>query len=485
MLLPAPARRRFQVLIIDDNPAQLRTLSDLLTEEGFCITGCATAAAALAHVQRTTPEVAVLDLRLPDQPGMHVLEQLLAHAPRLRVVIHTGYGSFDSAKEALNCGAFAYVEKAGDPEELVRHVHRACQAYLDHYVADLEAAVAARTAALQASEARFRDLIEGSLQGIVIQRAWQPLFVNQAYAAIHGYATPEEVLQCPTIARFVAPHHRARLQRHQEAHLRGETAPVYYEYQGLRRDGSAIWLENKVRVVIWEGVAALQSTIVEITERKRMEQEILAISEREQQRLGRDLHDGLGQLLTGIAFLSKGVEEALQEQQRPEAQEVSRIVALVNEAITTSRDLARGLYPVALQSGDLPGALHILAAGAAQVFRSQVEVTCNVSLLLADQTTAIHLYRIVQEAVNNALQHGKASAVHVGLQYADGVLHLTVTDNGCGLPDGVGTRPGMGLRIMRSRARMIGATFDVQRGAAGGTAACCVLPVEILPSQGD
>lgn len=125
-------------------------------------------------------------------------------------------------------------------------------------------------AALRASEARFRNLVEGSIQGVIIHRYFKPLFVNRAYAAIFGY-TPEELLALESTLVLFAPEARARLQAYHEARLHGEPAPTHYEAQGLRKDGVRIWLETRVRVIEWDGALAIQGTVVDITARKQAE----------------------------------------------------------------------------------------------------------------------------------------------------------------------------------------------------------------------
>jgi PAS domain S-box-containing protein len=125
--------------------------------------------------------------------------------------------------------------------------------------------------ALQASEERFRHLVEGSLQGILIHQDFTPLFVNQAYAIMHGYDTPDDILRLETIESLAAPHERARWRQYKEARLRGEDAPTNYEYQAVRKDGSLIWVENKVRMVPWKDATAIQSTVYDITDRKQTE----------------------------------------------------------------------------------------------------------------------------------------------------------------------------------------------------------------------
>lgn len=146
--------------------------------------------------------------------------------------------------------------------------------------AELEQRVQERTAALQESEQRFRNLIEGSIQGIVIVRDLRPLFVNQACAEMLGYASPEPLLCLDTIIPILAPHERLRVVAYKEARLRGKALPSRYELQLIRQDGTLIWVENEVSVVQWHGLPAVQATLMDITERKVAEEALRRSSER-------------------------------------------------------------------------------------------------------------------------------------------------------------------------------------------------------------
>ncbi len=210
-----------------------------------------------------------------------------------------------------------------------------------------------------------------------------------------------------------------------------------------------------------------------VIERRRLEKGILEASEREQRWIGQDLHDGLGQHLTGIAFLSGGLAQSLGAKSLPEADEAARITRLVNQSIIHTRDLARGLFPVHLESIGLVAALQELANHVTDLFKISCRFQYDDPILVHDNTQATHLYCIAREAVNNAIKHGKAEDVVIGLTTAKDRAILTVKDNGVGLPEAVDKTRGMGLNTMNHRARMIDASLTVRRHPAGGTIVTC------------
>jgi len=221
-----------------------------------------------------------------------------------------------------------------------------------------------------------------------------------------------------------------------------------------------------------------------IIERRRLEKEILEASEQEQRRIGQDLHDGLSQHLTGVAFLSKGLAQKLDAKSKREAAEASKIAHLVNQAIVQTRDLARGLYPVNLEATGLVAALHELADQVATIFKISCRFRWDDSILVRDNTKATHLYYIAREAVNNAIKHGKAQAVVIGLDRVKDRVILTVKDDGIGLPEEVERTKGMGLHTMNHRARMIGASLAVKQDPAGGTMVACSFKTDQVERKG-
>ncbi|RKY09994.1 MAG: hybrid sensor histidine kinase/response regulator, partial [Planctomycetota bacterium] len=155
----AKRRQNSCVLVVEDNEAQQRTLVNLMEMEGFEVIGCSTAAEATEQLSRMSTGVVVLDLKLPDHSGTELLRRLSVDSNMIRVIIHTAYSSYESAKDALNLGAFAYVEKADDPEILLLHVHRAFEESLRLYTDTLEKEVSKRTGELQEANCMLQQEI--------------------------------------------------------------------------------------------------------------------------------------------------------------------------------------------------------------------------------------------------------------------------------------------------------------------------------------
>ena len=212
-----------------------------------------------------------------------------------------------------------------------------------------------------------------------------------------------------------------------------------------------------------------------MTERSRLERQILEISDREQARIGQDVHDGLCQQLIGIAFAANSLQQSLAAESRRELNVAQRISRLLDEAITESRRVCRGLYPVRLKTEGLAPALEELASSTRE--RHAVQCRCEVSArrFHCSMTTATHLYRIAQEGVNNALKHSGCRNLFIRLSSSDSGLELAIKDDGRGIEAAPERSPGMGLHIMDYRARSIGGSLRIL-GDSTGTVVTCRIP---------
>lgn len=234
-------------------------------------------------------------------------------------------------------------------------------------------------------------------------------------------------------------------------------------------------LENHVR----QRTAALTQ---EMQERRRLENELIEAGEREQRRIGHDLHDSLCQHLTGTALAGQVLGQRLKDKALPEAAAAHRLVELVEEAIDLTRTLARGLHPSEMQAEKIVDNFQELATGTSERFRISCKFECSQTILLHDASTVTHLYRIAQEAISNAIRHGKARRINIGLDSTHDETVLTVTDDGTGLRKNGQPSNGMGLRIMAYRASMIGGTFEIESLPHHGTRVTCTLPAATVTS---
>jgi signal transduction histidine kinase len=244
-----------------------------------------------------------------------------------------------------------------------------------------------------------------------------------------------------------------------------------------------VWLLARLRSLYQELEARVRQRTAALTEqmaeRERLERELLEISEREQRRIGHDLHDSLCQHLTGTALAGQVLEEKLTARNMPEAADASKVIELIEEGIALSRKLAKGLHPIEMEADGLMQALEELAATSTELFKVSCRFECDSPVLIRDAAVSGHLYRIAQEALGNAVKHGKARNIVVCLETLDNGISLRVKDDGIGLPVLPPKSAGMGLRIMAHRAGMIGATFNAGRDDSGGTVVSCIL------SEGD
>lgn len=215
------------------------------------------------------------------------------------------------------------------------------------------------------------------------------------------------------------------------------------------------------------------------TERRRLEREIMEAAEREQHRIGEDLHDGLGQQLTAIEMMCASLKTDVAARQPDLAAQVEQIGGMLREAVAQTRSMARGLVPVKDEPDALWASLIELADRTQALGRVKCCFECPRPVLVANNVVAGHLYRIAQEAINNAVKHSGASEVMVRLAEHKGAIELRIMDNGHGLASS--RAAGMGLRVMRHRAEMIVAELTIDSKPGRGVGISCVLPVAAEP----
>lgn len=264
----------YRILYIEDDPQVSGLFRMAIEEHGGSVDVAADGKDGLAKHFADPYDVVVTDYRLPDMTGLDVAGALLADNEDLPVIMVTGKGNERIAAEALTLGITNYVIKDN----------------LDVYLVLLPAAVQsalararerkkqwATEAQLRESEERFRDLTQGSVMGIVLDRKGEPLFANQAYADLFGYDGPDDILALEKLDILYSPEDLPKIKKYRDARPKGKEAPNTYEFRGVRKDGSEIHLESRLRVITWEGAPATQSTVIDITGRKQA-QELLKVA---------------------------------------------------------------------------------------------------------------------------------------------------------------------------------------------------------------
>jgi signal transduction histidine kinase len=240
-------------------------------------------------------------------------------------------------------------------------------------------------------------------------------------------------------------------------------------------DANAFWENDKIVHLRW--------FIRDISRRKQLEREILAITERERHSFAMELHDGLGQQLSGIAYLSNVLRERLKQLSPTEASEAERISLLLKNAIEETRRLSRCLSPIQQEPEGLSNALNDLALHTRAIFDVACVFQSPKRILVEDMQTSTQLYRIAQEAVNNAVKHGRAERITLRLIQQKGQICLKIIDNGNGISALSPKRKGMGLRVMHYRAGLLKGALSVNRRKQGGTEVCCTAPFGIFKAK--
>ncbi|WP_138429842.1 PAS domain-containing sensor histidine kinase [Fodinibius saliphilus] len=255
-----------------------------------------------------------------------------------------------------------------------------------------------------------------------------------------------------------------------------EHGEVLWETEHLTSRGEVIPLEISARAFTFNENNTIISIGRDVRELRKLEQEILNISEEERRRIGQDMHDGLGQMLTGIGLIAQNLASKLKSNELPGAETAQEVSDMIREADDQAHLLARGLVPVDVEANGLEVAIGELVERMQKLYDQDIIYKRNntaSSLVIKDNNIAIHLYRIVQEALNNAVKHAEASIIMVGLQVSESSLEISIQDDGKGLDKIEDKTNGMGLRLMNFRAQMVGGYLEVHSKEGEGTEVTC------------
>src|SRR5438874_6745023 len=335
---------------------------------------------------------------------------------------------------------------------------------------------------LRESEERSRAVIHQSTAGITgTDLTGRIIFANQKFCSMLGYK--ERELAGQTIFQITHPGDLAESRRLFRRIVR-KAEPYQLEKRYRRKDGSTLWVsvsaaplrdakgktQSVVAVILDIGDQKKAQAILEDRARG-LEGEILAISDREQRRLGQDLHDSLCQHLTAIAYMARSVALRLKNHRVIEVEHIEKIAELINDGVTEARTIARGLHPVEMEPPGLVTALAVLVRQPHWPVPCRLEADEEISV--PDSTVALHLYRIAREAVINANKYSCAREIIVRMRRSASGIELSVIDDGVGIPANSPAGSGMGFHIMQYRARSIGARLEIKPIKPHGTRLTC------------
>ena len=332
---------------------------------------------------------------------------------------------------------------------------------------------------LAASEKKYRTIFENTgTATILMEKDTVISMVNTEFEKISGF-TRAEIEGVKSWAGMVSEADRERMMAyHRQRRRDPAAAPRNYECRLRIKNGEFRICSMTVAMI--PGTSTSVASIIDITGQRNLEKRILKLAEIERQKIGQDLHDDLAPHLVGVEALSALLCQRLGQGDHADATLAGEIKALIAGAIAKTRSLARGLWPVALDERGLAAALEGHARTVEKLFGVSCTFAHDKQIRIRDNIVATHLFHIVRESVNNAIRHGKADRIRILLDRREPAIRLAIADNGCGIPEPSRRNSGLGLEIMNYRAKMIGASLDVERRRKGGTCIACLIDQKYL-----
>jgi len=456
------------ILVIEDDADTQANIRDILALDGYCVSAASTCAEALDRDCWDDVSAILLDRKLPDGTAEEILPRLRQLAPHAQIVVVTGFPDVESTIGALREGAYDYLLKPINPDALRASLRRiAEQKRIEQ--------------ALRESEQRMRVILNTAADAIItIDQRGIVQSVNAATVKMFGYSRDELVGH--NIKLLIPPPYHdehdgyiARYLETGEARILG----VGREVVGRHQDGSRFPIGLTVSEV--DHLGLFTGIIRDISAIKELQKQVLEIAAEENRRIGHELHDNIQQQLTGLGLLARTVADRLEAAGATDASfsttsdMASQVAKGIKEAANQVHLLARGLVPVEVDAEGLRSALADLASRISEQYGMQCDFHCAGVVEVSDNFVATHLYRIAQEAINNATKHGRAKRIEISLTEVDEGITMKVLDNGSGIGEKQNSDPGMGLRIMQYRAGLIGATVQVAPGECKGTQVICTV----------
>ncbi len=507
------ASRPLQILIVEDSDNDAILLELALKRAGFNFQShrVETPSEMSTALDAQQWDVVIADYVLPHFDGLAALAMVKGRGLDLPVIIVSGHITDDTAVAAMTAGAHDYVMKA--------YLARLGPA-IDRELREAAVRTAQRASEKELwAEQAFRGALENSIpSGIaVVDLNGSQTYVNRAFCRMVGWTEDELIGKKPPFD-YWPPEEVENITSTLAKVVESQCPPGGLELRLRCKDGQQFdalllvtalkdtfdnitgWLSSITDITqrkqaedalrrsheelerrVRERTAALSAANIQLqaalAERRRLEHELLEITDNERRRIGLDLHDDLGQKLTGIALMSKGLQVQLARNGSPQAAEAGRIQALIQETMNQTREMSHDLVTLDLHEKDLVSAMENLCRHLRRTFEISCAVICNSAIPPLDPNVVTQLYKITQEAVTNAIKHGKAEEVEIRLRNSGDSLTLSIRNDGLPFPAVVDGNAGIGLRIMSYRAHLIGATFEIKPGERAGAVVNCKVPI--------
>ncbi len=504
--------RPLQILVVEDSEDDALLLQLAVERSGVhCVCRRVETAEEMRDaLQAQDWDAIVADYVMPNFDGLAALALVKERGLDLPFIIVSGHINEDTAVAAMKAGAHDYVMK----DKLARLAPAIAREMRDAAVRQAQRASEKELWGEQA----FRAAIETSIpSGIaVVDLDGRQSYVNPAFCRMVGWTEAELIDRKPpfdywpveerdaitaALAKVVAGHGptgglelRLRRKNGERFHTLLLVTALKDSFENITGWLSSITditqlkeaedalrrshedLELRVRERTADLSAANIQLQAALAERRRLENELLEITDKERRRIGLDLHDDLGQKLTGIALMSKGLQIRLAKRGSEDAAEVGKIHKLIQETMSQTRELSHDLITLDLEEKDLASAMERLVSHVKRTFDISCQFRCEIIAPALEANAVSQLYKITQEAVTNAIKHGKARQVDIQLTRGGNDLVLSIHNDGTPFPSVVSSKAGLGLRIMGYRAHLIGATLEVKPGEGGGAVVTCILP---------
>jgi PAS domain S-box-containing protein len=463
------------ILVIDGEQGFLDAIEGVLKRQRFNVFTASSGHAALDWLARHRPDLMLLDLKLRDIEGQELINHLVSVNQMVPFIVITGQGDERVAVDMMKRGALDYLVKDVDFIQFLPELVRRALDQLKRERRLREAEDALRRT--EATLAHAQSVAHVGGYQFSLPQAKRLHWSAETFRILGLESAEKEPSLAQYLNRIVHPEDRKRIR---EAGERTVKKGIRYEaeYRIVRPDGSIRYVHSAADPIIGPNkkVVRVVGMLQDITERKELEKEVREISEHEQRRIGQDLHDGLGQQLTALEIMCNSLRIDLASARPALEPHAARICQCLRNAIKQTRLLAHSLAPFKVGSGGLQTALIELAQANSGLGGVQVSTRDISAAQVEDNEAAVQLFRIAQEAVNNAVKHSGGSELSIELAQTNGTLRLRVADNGRGMRQRKRPHSGMGLRLMKHRAGLIGAHLAIESARGKGVTVNCTLP---------